>query len=158
MQEYDAWETSSVTHTPACRDRIEGRLRETDEGLARLQRADDRVTEAKVRESERQMRESSRDEAERVSRQSEAPFVVRESTAESALSADDGSWPLPLQAERQAPMGRGGGSAETLLSDNDGDADDQRIEDCLLVHHGFVRALFEHSSCDAVSALRRVVR
>ena len=36
------------SHTPACRERIEAQLRETDEGQARLQRADHRVTEAIV--------------------------------------------------------------------------------------------------------------
>ena len=55
-------------HTQACRERIEGCLRETEEGLARLQRADDRVTEAVVRESKRLMGESSRDEAEKATK------------------------------------------------------------------------------------------
>ena len=67
------------SHSPACRERIEARLRETDEGLARLQRADDRVTETLVRESERLMRAASRDDAERTSRQGKAPSAVRES-------------------------------------------------------------------------------
>ena len=55
------------SHTTECRERIEGHLRETEEGQQRLQKADDRVTEDLVRESERLMRASSRDEAERTS-------------------------------------------------------------------------------------------
>ena len=93
------------SHTPECRERIEARLRETDDGQARLQRADERVTEVLVRESERLMRESSRDNAERASREAEPPSVVRESTAESAPSADDGSRPPPPRRQQQASMG-----------------------------------------------------
>ena len=37
------------SHTSACRERIEGHLRDTEEGQQRLQKADDRVTEAVVR-------------------------------------------------------------------------------------------------------------
>ena len=36
------------SHTPECQEIIEARLRETDDGQARLQRADHRVTEALV--------------------------------------------------------------------------------------------------------------
>jgi hypothetical protein len=103
-------------HTPAFRERIEAQLRETDEGEARLQRADHRVTEAIVRESERLMRATGHDDAERASRECEPPSVVRESTAESAPSGDDGSRPPPPQTQQQASMGRGGGSAETRRS------------------------------------------
>ena len=41
------------SHTAACRERLEGLLRETEEGQERLAKADHRVTEALVRESER---------------------------------------------------------------------------------------------------------
>ena len=51
------------SHTAACRERIEGHLRERIDGLQRLLKADDRVTETLVRESERIMRASSRDDA-----------------------------------------------------------------------------------------------
>ena len=44
------------SHTAACRERIETQLKGTDDGQARLQRADERVTEAIVRESERLLR------------------------------------------------------------------------------------------------------
>ena len=107
---------SVQTHTPACRERIEAKLRETGDGQERLQKADDRVTEAIVRESERLMRATSRDKAERTSREDEPPSVVRESTVEPAPSADDGSRPPPPQSNQRAPMGRGGGSAETSRS------------------------------------------
>ena len=95
------------SHTAACRERIEGLLRETDEGQQRLGKADDRVTEAIVRESERLMRHTSRDDAERASRQCKPPSVNRESTADSAPSADEGSRPPQTQNTRRAPMGRG---------------------------------------------------
>ena len=85
------------SHTAACRERIEGLLRETEEGQQRLGKADDRVTEAIVRESERLMRHTSRDDAERASRQCEPPSVNRESTADSAPSADEGSRPPQTQ-------------------------------------------------------------
>ena len=49
-------------------ERIECRLWETEEGRQRLSKADDRVTEALVRESERIMRATSRDDAEMTSR------------------------------------------------------------------------------------------
>ena len=118
------WKASRTTmlgkppqsHTAACRERIETQLKGTDDGQARLQRADERVTEAIVRESERLMRESSRDNAESASRVAEPPSVVRESTAESAPSADDGSRPPPPPRQQQASMGRGGGNAETRRS------------------------------------------
>ena len=101
------------SHTVVCRERIEGRLRETEEGRQRLAKADDRVTEALVRESERIMRAASRDDAERTSNRGEPPSVVRESTAESAPSADDGSRPPQPRQVQRAPMGQRGGSAET---------------------------------------------
>ena len=93
------------SYTPECRERIEARLRDTVEGQVRLQRADDRVTEELVRESERLLRESSRDHAERASREAEPPSVVRESTAEPAPSVDDGSRPPPPRRQQQASMG-----------------------------------------------------
>ena len=40
-------------------------------------------------------------------------LIDAQGTVESAPSADDGSRPPPPQNEQQAPMGRGGGSAET---------------------------------------------
>ena len=40
-------------HSPACRERIEGLIRHSESGQARLERAGDRVTAAIVRESER---------------------------------------------------------------------------------------------------------
>ena len=49
------------SHTAACRERLEGLLRETEEGQVRLSKADDRVTEAWFRESERIMRATGRD-------------------------------------------------------------------------------------------------
>ena len=61
------------------------------------------------------MRETGRDNAERASREGKPPSVVRESTAESAPSAVDGSRPPPPQRQ-QASMGRGGGIAETRRS------------------------------------------
>ena len=104
------------SHTVACRERIEGRLRETEEGRQRSSKADDRVTEALVRESERIMRATSRDDSERTSRGGEPPSVVRESTTEPAPSADDGSRPPPPRQVQLASTGRGGGSAETRRS------------------------------------------
>ena len=104
------------SHTAVCRDRIEGLLRETEEGQQRLGRADDRVTEPIVRESERLLRTSGRDDAELNSRRAEPPSVVRESTVESAPGADEGSRPPPPRDNQQASMGRGGGSAETRRS------------------------------------------
>ena len=53
------------SHTTACRERIEGHLRETDDGQQRLQKADDRVTETVARESERLTTASNRDDAEK---------------------------------------------------------------------------------------------
>ena len=104
------------SHTAVRRERIEARLQETNDGQKRRQKADELVTEAVVRETERLMRASGRDDAERASREGEPPQAVRESIAESALSAYDGSRPLPPQSNQRAPMGRGGGSAETRRS------------------------------------------
>ena len=104
------------SHIAVCRHRIENCLRETDEGKERLDKADGRVTEAIVRESERIMRATSRDDSEWNSRRAEPPVVVRESTVESAPSADDGSRPPSPQNDQQSPMGRVGGSSETRRS------------------------------------------
>ena len=116
------------SHTAVCRERIESKLRETDEGQERLSKANDRMSEAIMRETERMLRESSRDDAEAASRQAQpatessdghAPskrMDTRESTAESAPSADDGSRPPPLRTRQRASMGQGGGSAETRQS------------------------------------------
>ena len=82
-----------------------------------MDKADGRVTEAIVRESDQIMRATSRDHAEWISRQGEPPSVVRECTAESAPSAADGSRPPPPQNNQRAPMGRGGGRAETRRLD-----------------------------------------
>ena len=91
------------SHTAVSRERIEGKLRETEEGQARLSKANDRMSEAVMRETERMLRESSRDDAEAASRQAQPAtepsdehtpgerMDTRESTAESAPSADDGA-------------------------------------------------------------------
>ena len=70
------------SHTAVCRERIESRLRETEERQQRLEKADGRVTEEIVQESERLMRAARRDDAEWTSRQAEPPSVVCEFTAE----------------------------------------------------------------------------
>ena len=100
------------SHTASCRERIETEIRKTEAGRARLDRADMRMTEAIVRESERVTRATPKGDAELQSGQ-ETTGGVRGSTVESAPGADDGSRPPPRNNTDQASMGQGGGNAET---------------------------------------------
>ena len=84
---------SAQSHTQECRDRIEGLLRETDQGRERLRRAEERISTAVARESERLARGVRRDAAEEASVQAQPPSEVRESAVGSAPGADEDSQP-----------------------------------------------------------------
>ena len=100
------------SHTALCRERMESEIRKTEAGQARLDRAEMRMTEAIVMESERVARATSKGEA-KSSAERDTNGGVRGSTVESAPGADDGSRLPPRNNEEQATMGQGGGIAET---------------------------------------------
>ena len=82
---------SVQSHTQECRDRIEGKLRETDQGRERLRKAEERISTAVARESDGLARAASREAAEEASTRAQPPSEVRESTAGLAPSADEDS-------------------------------------------------------------------
>ena len=107
----------TANHSAACRERIEGFLRETDEGKRRVESANYRMAEAFMRESEGISRmAAARTDADARSTEVAPPSTIRESAVGSAPGADEARPPPPPEQEQQASTGQGGGDAETRQS------------------------------------------